>query len=371
MINYKKIVKELLSHADIKIDGSRPWDIQVHNDGFYKRLVKEWSIGIGESYMDGWWDCKRIDELVYRIIKTDLPSKIKINAKTVATILMAKILNLQSKVKSLEVIEKHYDLSPELYMSFLDPFNQYTCGYFKNTCDLNKAQENKLNLICKKLNLSSKDKVLDIGCGWGGFAKFAAEKYGCHVTGINIADEQVKYAREYCKNLPVKIVKSDYRDFKGSFDKVLVCGMIEHVGYKNYKALVSAVHRCLKDEGIFLLHTVGGNITDRTGNPWLDKYIFPNGMLPSLKQIGHSAEGLFVVEDVHNLGPNYDKTLMAWYRNFQKAWPDLKQRYDNRFKRTWDFYLLSCAGSFRARHMQLWQIVMTKPGREQPKCRLS
>src|SRR5207247_100513 len=148
------------------------------------------------------------------------------------------------------VIEEHYDLSNELYMSFLDPYNQYTCGYFKNTTDLNQAQEQKLDLICRKLSLKQGDRVLDIGCGWGGFAKYAAENYGCNVVGITISDEQVSYAEEYTSGLPVEIRKQDYRDLRGEkFDKIVVIGMIEHVGYKNYRKLFEIIENSLTDEG--------------------------------------------------------------------------------------------------------------------------
>ena len=269
---------------------------------------------------------------------------------------------MQSKSRSKEVAEKHYNLSSDLYMSFLDPYNQYTCGYFKDTDDLNKAQEQKLDLICKKLRLSSKDRVLDIGCGWGGFAKFAAERYGCHVTGITISDEQIKYTEKFCKGLPVTIVKSDYRDFKGKFDKVLVCGMIEHVGYKNYGTIMKMVHRCLKDDGLFLLHTVGSNTSVRFIDPWMAKYIFPNSMLPSIRQIAGAIEGLFIVEDLHNFGAYYYKTLMGWFKNFNKNWDKIKAKYDERFYRMWTYYLLCCAGTFRSRKNQLWQIVFSKNG---------
>ena len=204
--------------------------------------------------------------------------------------------------------------------------------------------------------------MLDIGCGWGGFAKYAAENYSCHVTAVNISGEQLRYASEFCKGLPVHFENCDYRAVAGRFDKIVSVGMFEHVGQKNYRTFMDVVHRCLKDGGIFLLHTIGSN-TSRTGcDPWITKYIFPNGMLPSIVQITKAVEGLFVIEDWHNLGPHYDKTLMAWNDNFQQVWPKLQEKYDTRFKRMWEYYLLSCAGAFRARSNQVWQIVMTKAG---------
>jgi len=368
---FKNTIEEMLASAGVTINGNNPWDIRVHEDRFYCRILSEASLGLGESYMDGWWDCDALDEFINKILKAKLDEKVKANWKFIFWGLNAKLFNLQSRSGSKKVITQHYDLSTNLYMSFLDNYNQYTCGYFKDTEDLNTAQGKKLDLICKKLNIKSTDKVLDIGCGWGGFAKYAAEHYGCHVTGITISDEQIKYAKNYTRGLPVEIIKKDYRDLDSVFDKILVCGMIEHVGYKNYRVFMNIVNHCLTDEGLFLLHTIGENKSVTYNDIWTDKYIFPGGMLPSISQIGKAMEDLFVMEDWHNFGPDYDKTLMAWYQNFDNSWPKIKSNYDERFYRMWKYYLLSFAGSFRARHIQLWQIVMTKPGTRQPNSRIS
>jgi len=271
-------------------------------------------------------------------------------------------LNLQTKKGSKKVAEQHYNLSTKLYMSFLDAYNQYTCGYFKNTDDLNTAQEQKLQLICSKLQLKKEDRVLDIGCGWGGFAKFASEHYGCHITGVTISKEQAAYAREFTKGLPVTIKEIDYRNIEDEYDKVLICGMIEHVGYKNYRALLKIVNKVLEKNGLFLLHTIGNNTSVIFTDVWIGKYIFPNGMLPSLKQITTAAEGLFILEDLHNFGQYYDPTLMSWFANFDKNWTVIAKDYGERFYRMWKYYLLSCAGMFRARDAQLWQFVFSKRG---------
>jgi cyclopropane-fatty-acyl-phospholipid synthase len=253
-------------------------------------------------------------------------------------------------------------LGNDLFFSFLDAQHQYSCAYFKDTDDLETAQEKKLELIARKLDLSKGDRLLDIGCGWGGLARYAASEHGCDVTAVNISQEQLRYAREICKDLPVSFIDRDYRSIEGVYDKIVSVGMFEHVGPKNYRTFMKVVHRSLKDDGVFLLHTIGGNESRTNYDRWMNTYIFPNGILPSLKQISEASEGLFVIEDVHNLGPHYDKTLMAWNERFQKAWPQLEERYGIRFKRMWEYYLLSCAGAFRARDVQLWQIVMTKAG---------
>jgi cyclopropane-fatty-acyl-phospholipid synthase len=361
----------LLSSAGIAINGKNPWDIQVHDKRLYRRVLAEAELGLGESYMEGWWDCEAIDEFINRIIRADLEEKVRGNWKILWHCCRARLFNLQTKSGARKVAQQHYALSTDFFMSILDPYNQYSCGYFKGTDDLNTAQKQKLELICKKLYLSSKDRVLDIGCGWGGFAKYAATHYGCQVTGISISDEQIEYAVKYCKGLPVTIIKSDYRDMRGTFDKILVCGMIEHVGYKNYRNLMKVVDRCLTDDGLFLLHTLGRNTSITYGDPWVTKYIFPNGMIPSISQIGKAMEGIFVMEDWHNFGTDYEKTLLAWHNKLEDAWPKLRKTYDERFCRMVKYWLLYATGGFRARYTQLWQIVMTKPGTKQPKARIS
>lgn len=357
----QKIFEPMLKAADIQVNGTRPWDIQVHDDRFWRRVTLGGSMAFGESYMDGWWDCKELDGLVYRLTKERVREKVRGWSDTWLDV-AAWFLNMQTRQRSKRVAREHYDLGNEFYEAFLDPYNQYTCGYFKDTDDLNEAQEKKLHLICRKLQLSKDDRVLDIGCGWGGFAKFASKHYGCHVTGITISEEQIRYAKEYCKGLPVDIQFKDYRDMQGSFDKVLICGMVEHVGYRNYRHIMEVVHRCLKQSGLFLLHTIGSTVSHTHGEPWIEKYIFPNSMLPSVAQVAKAAERLFVMEDLHNFGAYYDKTLLAWYDNFEKAWPRFRAQYGDRFYRMWRYYLLVCAGLFRARSTQLFQFVFSKEG---------
>ncbi|MDO8566175.1 MAG: cyclopropane fatty acyl phospholipid synthase [Candidatus Moranbacteria bacterium] len=360
-LSLKEKSQKILAEADIQINGDRPWDVTVHDERFYRRVLFQGSIGLGESYMDGWWDVKCLDEFFTRVLHMRLDKRISQTGKILQNI-ASVLFNRQSRARATIVAREHYDLSTELYTSFLDPYNQYTCGYFKNTENLNVAQEQKLDLICKKLRLKPGDRVLDIGCGWGGFAKYAALHFGVSVTGITISKEQLAYAKKFTKGLPVELRLQDYRDLKSSFNKILVCGMIEHVGYKNYRELMRVVYRNLTDDGIFLLHTIGGNETTVIGDPWFDKYIFPNGMFPSISQIGKAIEGLFVMEDWHNFGADYDKTLMVWFANFDTAWPRLKDKYDERFYRMWKYYLLCVAGAFRARDSQLWQIVLSKNG---------
>ncbi len=369
MIRPKQIVQEMFSLAGVSIDGPNPWDIQVNDDRMYARILSEKNLGLGEAYMDGWWDCESIDEFMCRILKAKVVDKVKGSVKLIVPLVQAFLFNRQSKRLSRKVAQTHYDLDNALFKAFLDPYIQYSCAYFKGTDDLNQAQINKLDLICRKLCINPEDRVLDIGSGWGGLAKYMAEKHGCRVVGVNISREQIRFATEFCASLPVEILHCDYRDLEGTYDKIVSVGMFEHVGKKNYRTFMQVAHRCLKEDGIFLLHTIGGNESMTNVDPWINKYIFPEAVLPSATQIGEAIEGLFVMEDWHNMGPHYDKTLMAWHDNFRKAWPQLKSGFDERFKRMWEYYLLSCAGAFRSRDNQLWQIVLTKYSTPQPDCR--
>lgn len=352
----------LLAQADIKVDGQRPWDIQVHNEAFYDRVFTGGSLALGESYMDGWWDSPNVDQVIDHLLSAHLDEHISPTWEMQMTHLKAFLSNLQDKIGAKKVIDEHYQLGNDLYEAMLDPLMVYSCAYWKNANTLAEAQEAKFDLICKKLGLQPGMKVLDIGCGWGGFEKYAAEHYNVSVVGVTLSENQAEFGRKACKGLPVEILLKDYRDVEGSFDRILSIGMFEHVGKKNFSVFMDVVDRCLKPHGLFLLHTIGRNTSSLVTDPWIHKYIFPNGNLPSIAQIGDSIEGIFVTEDWHNFGPYYDTTLMAWHENFEKAWPKLKENYDDRFYRMWKYYLLSCAGSFRAREIQLWQVVLSKNG---------
>lgn len=365
------IMRKLLDSAEIQLNGKNPWDIQVVNPQFYGRVLQESSLGLGESYMDGWWDCEAIDEFVDRVLRAKLDVKIKGNWKLLFLALRARLLNLQALSRAYEVGKRHYDLGNDLYCAMLDKRLNYTCGYWKNSTTLDEAQEAKLELVCKKIGLRPGMHILELGCGWGSFAKYAAEKYGAHVLGVTVSKEQVALGMELCHGLPVDLRLQDYREVRGKYDAVISIGIMEHVGPKNYRTYMQVADRCLKDNGIAFIHTIGGNFSATACDPWTDKYIFPNGILPSIAQLSAAMEKIFVMEDLQNFGPYYDKTLMAWHANFEKAWPELKQKYDERFYRMWRYYLLSSAGGFRSRNQQLWQIVMTRQGTPQPECRFS
>jgi cyclopropane-fatty-acyl-phospholipid synthase len=365
------IGKELLSLAGIAVNGKDPSDIQVHNEGFYQRVLRDGALGLGESYMDGWWDCEALDQCVAKILLADLEKHVKGSWKLAWHALKSRLFNLQRTSRAYQVGERHYDIGNDLYKAMLDKRMLYTCGYWRTARDLDEAQEAKLKLVCQKVRLEPGMRVLELGCGWGSFAKYAAENYGADVTAVTVSRQQVELGRELCKGLPVRIELEDYRNVGGTYDLVVSIGILEHVGFKNYRTYMETADRCLKNDGIAFIHTIGGNASATTANAWTTKYIFPNGLIPSIAQIGKAMENIFVMEDWHNFGQDYDKTLMAWCANFEKAWPALKSKYGERFYRMWRFYLLSAAGGFRSRDTQLWQIVMTKRGTPQPDCRVS
>ncbi len=358
----EKYVTQMAGIAGIQINGNKAWDIQVHNSNFYKRVLQDQSLGFGESYMEGWWDSEAIDQTVYHLVSSDIESQFKPTFAFYWACLKAKLFNRQNRSGSMDVINQHYQLGNKLYRHMLDSTMTYSCGYWKHASTLEESQIAKFDLIARKLGIKPGMTVLDIGCGWGGFSKYIAQNYGAKVIAITLSKNQAMHAKKTCAGLDVEVRVQDYRDVKEKFDRVVEIGMFEHVGPKNYRTFMEICHNCLNRDGMLMLHTIGSNTTNSVGDPWISKYIFPGGHLPSIAQIGNSIEGLFIMEDWHNFGPDYDKTLMAWYTNFNTNWPKIKSSYSPTFYRMWKYYLLSCAGCFRARSIELWQVVLSKSG---------
>lgn len=359
----KQLVENMFKAGGITMNGTNAWDPQVHNPKLYDRLLGGGSLGFGEAYMEGWWDCVALDEFFFRVQYHRVDKMLPRDFNTLKYYLKAKYLNQQTKSRSKEVVKRHYDIGNDHYELVLDKYMQYSCGYWgygANT--LQEAQEAKLDMVCRKLKLEPGMKMLDLGCGWGGLSQFAAERYGVSVVGVTISEEQAAYAREKCKGLPVEIRVHDYRELNDEFDRVACVAMTEHIGYRNYRTLMEVVSRNLKQDGIFLQHTIGGNYSTKITDPWIDKYIFPNGMLPSAAQLTTASQGLFVLEDWHNFGTHYDRTCMEWLKNLDDTWDQRDSaRYDETFHRMWRYYLSASAASFRSRKNHLWQIVFTKP----------
>ncbi len=360
-ISYRRAVEELLTGTDVRINGSRPWDIRVHDGRFFQRVLGQGTLGAGESYMDGWWDCDQLDEMLTRILRAGIEEHLR-SPRAVMLAITARLINMQSRRRAFEVGKQHYDLGDDLYERMLDARMIYTCAYWQNMSSLDAAQEAKLDLVARKLGLQPGMRVLDIGCGWGGAAQFMAQCYGASMTGVTVSHNQQQTAQRRCAGLPVEIRLQDYRALSGSFDAIYSLGMFEHVGVRNYRTYLTKAHELLRPDGLFLLHTIGSNCSSVATDPWIEKYIFPNGQLPSLAQIARAAEGLWVIEDFHSFGVDYDRTLMAWSANFERNWPQIASRYGERFRRMWHFWLMASAANFRARKTQLWQIVLSPRG---------
>ena len=354
-------LERLLAEAGIQIDGDRPWDLQVRDTGLYARLLSGGALALGESYMDGAWDTGSLDGLIFRLLQARLDER-RIGFADIRDALQAWLTNPQRGERSFEVGHRHYDLGNDLYAAMLGRRLVYSCGYWRNADHLDDAQEAKLELACRKLGLASGMTLLHIGCGWGELLKFAAQRHGVSGVGVTISQEQAEHARALCRGLPVEIRLQDYRELEGRFDRVVSIGMFEHVGHKNYPVYFQTARRCLADDGLFLLHSIGSNVSRHRTDPWIARYIFPNSMLPSAAQISRDSEGLFVIEDWHNFGADYDLTLQAWRANIERAWTSLPARYDARFRRMWRYYLAASMASFRARRIQLWQIVLSPHG---------
>ncbi|MBN1336395.1 MAG: cyclopropane fatty acyl phospholipid synthase [Deltaproteobacteria bacterium] len=367
----KACIEQLLDQAGIVVGGDRPWDLRIHHPGFYRRVLTQGALGLGESYMDGWWDCPALDQAIDRILRADLEAKVRGSLTLTWHVWKSRLLNLQSRARAFQVGQHHYDLDNDLYRAMLDERMNYTCGFWRNATTLDEAQEAKLDLVCRKIGLQPGMTILELGCGFGAFSVYAARKYGARVLGVTVSERQVELGTRLCEGLPVELKLADYRTVTGQYDRVVSIGIMEHVGVKNHRTYMEVVDRTLAPGGIAFFHTIGTNRSQSTSNAWTTKYIFPNGVLPSIAQLAKAMEGLFVMEDWHNFGPDYDRTLLAWYANFERAWPELRARYDERFRRMWTFYLLSSAGGFRSRATQLWQVVMTRPGTPQPDCRPS
>lgn len=353
--------ERLVAPADIRIDGDRAWDVRVHDERLWQRVLTHGTLGLGEAYMDGWWDCDAIDEMVLRAHRADLAKRF-VSPTTALRVIEAKLRNLQAGGRAFEVGRRHYDIGNDLYRAMLGPTMMYSCGYWPRANDLAAAQEAKLRLVVDKLGLEPGMRVLDIGCGWGGAARFVAAHAGCEVVGVTVSEAQAVIARETTADLPVEIRVEDYRAVTERFDRVFSIGMFEHVGLKNHSAYMQTVRRCLTDpDGLTLLHAIGGNHPTSRTDPWMERYIFANSQIPTIAQIAEAAEGELIMEDWHTFGPDYDRTLMAWHANVNGCWSELPQ-YDDRFRRMWDFYLLVSAGGFRARYLQLWQVVFSRDG---------
>jgi cyclopropane-fatty-acyl-phospholipid synthase len=351
---------KILERADVRIGGLRPWDIRVHEPRLFGRVLSHGTVGLGEAYMEGWWDCEALDEFFARILRARKGFRPHPSLSLAYYALKSRVLNLQAMALSTGGERPRYGIGNDLYVAMLDTRMNYSCGYWNDAATLDQAQAAKMDLTCRKLRLEPGMRILDIGCGWGGFARFAAERYGARVVGISVSENQVAMAREWCRGLPIEILLRDYRDVHGDFDRVVSMGMFGRVSRKNHGEFMQVANRCLPNGGLCVLDATGDNGTRVESDPWVEKHIFPDDLIPSIAQTGPAMEGQFVVEDWHNLSADYDRTLCAWNANFESQWYGLAPAYGERFGRMWRYYLLQSAGAFRARTNQMGQIVLSK-----------
>ncbi len=355
------LVEEMVHGAGIEVGTE-----MIVND---PSLWSEWASGsvlaIGETYMQGKWDAPRLDQVMAKLASMPAADKRKIFSSWRAKALLAlnAAFNPQRRSRERKVIDEHYELGTDFFRSWLDENMQYTCGFWKDATTLDEAQLSKMRLIGEKLNLRPGMRVLDIGCGWGGLGRFLIREYGVDVTGVTISETQAQFCRDaaVAENMKesFEVVEKSYRDVSGKWDRITVVGMLEHVGPKNYSHFFDRCYRSLTDNGLMLLHVIGSNMSQEIlRDEWTTKYIFANGTLPSIAQIAKTVEKKLVIEDLQNCGPDYDRTLMAWYDNFQKVKGDLDLHPT--FIRMWEFFLLYSAAGFRERKTQLWQFVMSK-----------
>ncbi|MBU5459812.1 SAM-dependent methyltransferase [Anaerostipes sp. MSJ-23] len=327
------------------------------------KLKTSTSLALGEAYMDG--DLE-IEGDLYEALDHFLGQLGKFSTDKNA--LKKLIFTSSSKKNQKKEVSSHYDIGNDFYKLWLDKTLSYSCGYFKHEDDtLYQAQVNKVDYILKKLYLKEGMSLLDIGCGWGFLLIEAAKKYKVHGTGITLSEEQYKECQRRIKEegledyVTVKLM--DYRDLAKSglsFDRVVSVGMLEHVGRDNYQLFLDCVQKVMKDGGLFLLHYISA-LKEHPGDVWIKKYIFPGGMVPSLREILNCmAEDNFHTLDVENLRLHYNKTLLCWRKNYLEHLDEARKMFDERFIRMWDLYLASCAATFHNGVIDLHQILMTK-----------
>lgn len=337
--------------------------VLVHEPVAYKKLLQSTSLALGEAYMDGDLEIEGdIVEALDEIFK--FQNQFKTNRRALKKLLYTST----SKNNQKKEVCSHYNLGNDFYKLWLDPTLSYSCAYFENGDEtLEEAQYKKIDHILKKLCLKEGMSLLDIGCGWGFLLIQAAKKYKIHGVGITLSEEQhhafSKRIKEEGLEEYLKVELMDYRELITSgmqFDRVVSVGMLEHVGRDNYELFFKNVDAVLKEKGIFLLHYISG-YGEYPGDAWIKKYIFPGGVIPSLREIiSLSADFKYYVQDVESLRRHYVKTLLCWHKAFEEHLPEIGQMFEERFIRMWRMYLCACAASFNNGVIDLHQIQFVK-----------
>ena len=354
---------------------NNPITLKLLKDNLKWKLVIDPEIEFPEAYMRNEITIKNgsLDQFLMSLVENlgrdEITTASYLSKKTFEIFRFFSNFNLPGK--SRKNVEHHYDIGGEkgekLYDIFLDKkHRQYSCGYWKkDTETLEDAQQNKIDHIIKKLDIKNGQKVLDVGCGWGGMALELARQKGCEVTGISLSKNQINYCKKKAKELgldnQVSFKLADYREIMGKYDRIYSVGMFEHVGRKFYNKFFKTINKLLKKDGTFLLHTIGVVDKPTPPNEFINKYIFPGGICPSLSQIVKSIEktGL-IVADTETLIRHYDKTLLSWLERFTAKKDLVKDMFDEKFVKMWSFYLASCAAAFRYRDLVVFQLQIVK-----------
>ena len=376
-MNAEKFVRDLFSQVEIEVNGSNPWDPQVHNPAAYNMMVSRGSVGLGETYMHGYWDCEQLDQFFARVTSVDLRKLIPVNFPTVSLAVGAYLKNRQLPKAAWEVGRMHYDLPDEVWEATLDSAMTGSCAYYRNPTDtLEEAQLNKCRMTLDKVGLKSGHSLLDIGVGWAAFSGLAAQEYGAHPIGITVSEGQKAYIhKRYGEAIDVRVNPWQETELREPVDCIVSAEMFEHVGSDNYRSFFEFCRRSIKEDGLMNLHTIVRHTPSKHIDPWMDKYIYPGGCIPTLGQITTAVHGLFHVVDVHDIGGHYPATLRAWMDNFRRNWDSVKSLGSARlgmdpevFCRMWLYHYMASAGGFMSSRISVHQIVLSPngvPGRYQ------
>ncbi len=344
-----------------------PVHLRFTSSKWEREVALDPALKLGEAYMEGGFefvkgDIYKLLEIIFESTGPVAENQMWMKAMSFIRTATKRFVQMNTLKRSARNVQHHYDLSGKLYDLFLDPDRQYSCAYFQTPdTDLNEAQLAKKRHLAAKLQVSKGEKLLDIGCGWGGLGLYFARVLGADVTGVTLSHEQFGIANQRAKTLGLenraKFLLEDYRNLNAQFDKIVSVGMFEHVGIGHFKEYFDHVKRLLKPDGRFVLHSIGRSGEPGATNPWIAKYIFPGGYIPSLSEVIPVIEksGL-IITDIEILRLHYAETLKAWRQSFLAHWDEAKALYDERFCRMWDFYLAASESAFRWQGMMVFQI---------------
>eukprot|EP00928_Gymnodinium_smaydae_P010979 TRINITY_DN14121_c0_g5_i1.p1 TRINITY_DN14121_c0_g5~~TRINITY_DN14121_c0_g5_i1.p1 ORF type:complete len:417 (-),score=86.53 TRINITY_DN14121_c0_g5_i1:242-1492(-) len=348
--------------------------IEVVDSSAWYDIITKGNFGIAEGYMHGKLKVDPLPFFLSVLNGTSVGTRRKEHADVLGwvmglvalpTDLLGLVTNQQTKDRSRRVTEQHYDAGNDLYERMLGPSMSYTCAYWKGAENLDQAQENKFDLIRRKLELAPGMKVADLGMGWGTAAEHMHKQAGVNVTGVSLSKEQVKWAQQNLAKPGLQFIWSDFRDhcedpkYMGYYDRVYSIGMMEHVGYKNYQTFFKCIKNLLKPDGLAVVHTIGEPDFVSAGDPFLEKYIFPGVVIPALSKVTPAFENDFILEDFQNFGHDYSRTLAAWSENSKAFFKENPTAYSLEFQRMWDYYLKMCEALFELRINQLWHFVLS------------